>query len=267
MESKFQICLARIRLADLRALFQGLFTAFNSLSAVLLPTTCKLCQGPVEDVRLSVVCQPCWDRVSQVEEPFCGVCGYAFPSKAISQEGARCGACRHGLYRFDVARAWAPFRDSVKGIVHELKYGRHRSLARPLALRLAGVYQAHWPLLRADWVIPVPLHPARKRERGFNQSHEIARHFSRTAGIPLAEHWLLRTRPTQVQAGLTRRERRQNVAGAFRTSNGAGISGRTLLVIDDVFTTGATLNECARILKENGAAKVAVLTVARVIKE
>jgi len=214
-----------------------------------------------------VVCQSCWDSVKLIEAPFCGVCGYAFPSKAIFGEAALCGACRRGLYRFDVARAWAPFQDSVKEIIHQLKYGCHPSLARPLAARLASTYEAHRQRLQADWLIPVPLHPARMRERGFNQSGEIARHFSRLVGVPLARHWLSRARPTKVQAGLTRRERRHNVSGAFEMSKGSEIRGRTVLVIDDVFTTGATLNECARILRQSGAARIAVLTVARVIKE
>jgi ComF family protein len=214
-----------------------------------------------------VVCQSCWDSVKLIEAPFCSVCGYAFPSKAISGEGALCGACRRELYRFDVARAWAPFQGSVKEIIHQLKYGCHPSLARPLAVRLASAYAADRHRLQADWLIPVPLHPARMRERGFNQSSEIARHLSRIVGVALARHWLLRTRPTKVQAGLTRRERRRNVSGAFEMSKSAEVRGRAVLVIDDVFTTGATLNECARILRESGAARIAVLTIARVIKE
>ena len=156
---------------------------------------------------------------------------------------------------------------SVKEIIHQLKYGCHRSLARPLAARHASAYDTHRHRLQADCLIPVPLHPARKRERGFNQSGEIARHFSRIVGVPLAQHWLLRTRPTEVQAGLTRRERRRNVSGAFEISKTAEIRGRAVLVIDDVFTTGATLNECARILRQSGTARIAVPTVARAIKE
>jgi len=251
----------------LKKTFQILFTAFNSLSTVLLPATCKLCHSVVEDFRLGVVCQSCWDHVKLIEPPLCSTCGYAFPSKAISSAGALCGACRRGLYRFDVARAWAPFQDSVKEIIHELKYGCHSSLARPLAARLAVAFEAQRDRLQADWLIPVPLHPARKRERGFNQSGEIARHFSHIVGVPLAQHWLSRPRQTKVQAGLTRRERRQNVRGAFETSKKAEIRGKTILLIDDVFTTGATVNECARILKQSGAAKIAVLTVARVIRD
>ena len=123
-------------------------------------------------------------------------------------------------------------------------------------MRLASTYEAQRQRLQADWLIPVPLHPTRKRERGFNQSGEIARHFSRIVGIPVAQHWLLRTRPTKVQAGLTRRERRHNVSGAFAMSKQADVDGKTVLVIDDVFTTGATLNECARILRQSGATKL-----------
>jgi ComF family protein len=247
--------------------FQILFTALNSLSTVLLPATCKLCQSVVEDLRLGVVCQSCWDRAKLIEAPFCTACGYAFASKAISAEKALCGPCRRNLYRFDVARAWAPFQEPVKEVIHQLKYGCHPSLARPLAVRLASTYETHRQRLQADWMLPVPLHPARERERGFNQASEIARHLSRMVGVPLARGWLLRTRPTEVQAGLTRRERRRNVSGAFAMSKSAEIRGRTVLIVDDVFTTGATLNECARILKQSGTAKIAVLTVARVIKE
>lgn len=214
-----------------------------------------------------MVCQSCWDDVRPIESPFCTVCGYAFPSKVLSSERALCGACRRGLYQFDVARAWAPFQGSVKEMIHQLKYGCHPSLARPLAATLARVYAADCQKLQADWLIPVPLHPKRQRERGFNQSAEIARHFGRIVKIPVARRWLLRTRPTQVQAGLTRRERRRNVNGAFQMTRRADVRGKTVLVIDDVFTTGATLNECAKILKQSGAARVAALTVARVMKE
>jgi ComF family protein len=126
---------------------------------------------------------------------------------------------------------------------------------------------AHRDVLAADLIIPVPLHRGRERQRGFNQAFELSRHFTKLTGLPVGRHWLLRTRPTQVQAGLSRRERRLNMSGAFAVSKQAQLEGKALLLWDDVFTTGATLNECARILKQRGASAVSVLTVARVIRE
>jgi len=213
------------------------------------------------------VCLSCWNHVKPMEAPWCASCGYAFPSKVVEPERALCGPCRRGLYLFDAARAYGPFQDPLNQIVHQLKYHRHPSLARPLASRLAACFEAHREVLQADGVVPVPLHRTRERERGFNQASEIAQHFGKLAGLEVHRRWLVRMRATQVQAGLSRRERRLNVRGAFKLAPAAKASGRTLLLIDDVFTTGATLNECARILKEHGTARVVVLTVARVIRD
>jgi ComF family protein len=171
------------------------------------------------------------------------------------------------LYWFDFARAAGPFREPLKEIIHQLKYRSHPSLARPLARRLAELYQLHFAHIRAELVIAVPLHRSRERERGFNQAFELARHFAGLVGVPVERGCLLRVRPTKVQAGLSRRERRLNLKGAFEVKRVAGIKGRNVVLVDDVFTTGATLNECARILKQGGAQSVNGLTVARVIRE
>jgi ComF family protein len=221
----------------------------------------------VDDCSLGVVCESCWKGISLIEAPYCSRCGYGFPSKAVDPEGALCGGCRRGLYRFDFARSLGSFREPLKEIIHQFKYRSHPSLARPLASRLAELYTAHRDALAADLVIPVPLHRSRERERGFNQASELSKHFAKLARIPVERHWLLRTRPTKVQAGLSRRERRLNMSGAFAVSNQAELAGKALLLVDDVFTTGATLNECAKILREQGASRVSVLTVARVVRE
>lgn len=242
-------------------------SAVNSLASLFFPTTCKLCRTVVDDFALGVVCAACWKQVKAIQAPYCSRCGYAFPSKIMDPQRALCGGCRRNLHRFDAARAWGPFQEPLKEIVHQFKYRSHPSLARPLAERLAAVYSEHGEQISASVIIPVPLHRTRERERGFNQAFELARHLARVTAIPVARHWLLRTRPTKVQAGLSRRERRLNLRGAFALSKEAEIEGKRLLLLDDVFTTGATLNECARILKEQGAQRVSVLTVARVIRE
>lgn len=129
-----------------------------------------------------------------------------------------------------------------------------------------SAYRMNTAQLASDAMIAVPMHPSRERERGFNQASELCKHLSRLTHIPV-ESVLLRTRPTKVQAGLSSRERRLNLTGAFKVSQKERVKGRSLLLIDDVFTTGATVNECAKILKESGAYRVHVLTLARVIRE
>jgi len=115
-------------------------------------------------------------------------------------------------------------------------------------------------------IVPVPLHKSRERARGFNQAFELSKPLANMAQIPVLANLLSRVRPTKIQAGLSRRERRMNVAGAFVLSRSKTIEDKTVLLVDDVFTTGATLNECAKILRRNGARRVNVLTLARVVR-
>jgi ComF family protein len=135
-----------------------------------------------------------------------------------------------------------------------------------LASRLAEIYLGMPALFDVEGVMPVPLHRSRKRERGFNQAEELCRHFCRKVGLPLWKKRIRRIRPTLIQAGLSRRGRRLNVRGAFLVNQPEIIRGKKILLLDDVFTTGATLNECGRILKEAGATRVSVLTLARVVR-
>jgi competence protein ComFC len=225
-----------------------------------------LCQGIVGEFALGVVCQDCWNKVKAIEDPFCAVCGYPFVSKNIEQ-GALCGSCRHQLFAFDFARSYSSFSDPLKEIIHQFKYGGHLSLARPLGRCLEAVYQSFPESFRSDVIIPVPLHKARERERGFNQAAELAKQLSRLTRIPFQSGWFVRARPTEVQAGLTRRQRRMNLKGAFQVSSSAVLANRSVLLLDDVFTTGATLNECATILKGSGCRLVNVLTIARVARD
>ena len=251
---------------DLKFTSQILNPLVNSLLSVFFPVTCSLCQSVVEDLSLGVICQSCWRRVGPFRGILCTRCGYGFPSTNIQSARPLCGGCRRSLFLFDFARAYSPFEDPLKEIIHQFKYSSHPSLAKPLAHLLLSVYQSNPQELSADLIIPVPLHRSRERERGFNQAFELSRQFSRLTRIPLPTRLLVRTRPTKVQAGLSRRERRINLRGAFEVSRSRVLEDKTVLLIDDVFTTGATLNECAKILKEHGALRINVLTLARVIR-
>jgi ComF family protein len=149
----------------------------------------------------------------------------------------------------------------MREAVHLFKYRRRTALGRRLMDRLASSLPALPP---SDGVLPVPLHPSRLREREFNPALLLARILAGREGVPLFPDLLIRTRPTPPQMALHRRERRKNVRHAFAVNANADVSGLRWLLVDDVLTTGATVNECARILKRNGAAEVTVVTLARV---
>jgi len=213
---------------------------------------------------LGVVCRPCWETVKPLQGELCSRCGYAFASQNIHSERPLCGGCRRGLFRFDFARAYCRYDDPLKEIIHQFKYHPHPGLAKPLARLLFLVYQSNFEEFSADLVLPVPMHKSREKERGFNQAYELSKYFSRLAQIPLQSKILFRINATRVQAGLSRRERRLNLVGSFQVSGRIGIKDKKVMLIDDVFTTGATVNECAKLLKQNGAQRVTVLTLARV---
>jgi len=210
------------------------------------------------------VCGACWSTVRPVVPPACHVCGQALPSwRTISLITERCAACRRRPPAFDRGAVACDYEGALRAIVHAFKYDGRRSLARPLGrlLRDAGR-----PVLDgADAVVPVPLHPWKRVQRGFNQSADLAR----TLGLPVRAV-LRRTRATRAQAGLRPGQRRRNVAGAFALARWpcvprAAVANQILVVVDDVMTTGATLDACARVLKRAGAREVRTLTLARAL--
>lgn len=182
--------------------------------------------------------------------PFCPKCGE--PAPAI--EGL-CGLCIKGEHLFDFARSAFLFTATLREIIHHLKYADRVSLARPLGDALKECLQREE--FSGELIIPVPLHRSRERERGFNQAELIAARLGR----PVARRILRRRKNTPSQTGLSRNERKRNLAGAFEVR---GEVRGSVIVVDDVYTTGATMNEIARTLKRAGASRVEVLTVARV---
>lgn len=202
--------------------------------------------------------------------PRCGGCGAA-------GQGWWCPACAAGeaplgeagitRARLDDGRplleiAWARFGPPLREGIHALKYGGSPQLAGPFGERMAQAWQAGAAGWTADLIAPVPLHAARQRERGYNQSERLAEVVARVIGCPLERAALARLRATAQQAQLDRDARQANVAGAF-AARPDRVSGRRVLVIDDVYTTGATLRSCAAALYAAGAADVAALTLAR----
>ena len=221
----------------------------DSILNFVFPVACVVCGAQVLERRYGAACPDCWDHLSPITEPMCPRCG--LPAVAI--EGP-CIHCRTGETIFDFARSAVFFSETARGIVHHLKYQDRVSLAAPIGRMLAELARD----CEGDIVIPVPLHSARQRERGFNQAELIARHLQRK----VEAQWVRRRKKTPSQTGLSRSDRKRNLAGAFDVRG--DVAGCSVIVVDDVFTTGATLNEIAKALKRAGAYRVEVLTFARV---
>ena len=203
------------------------------------------------------VCRSCIAAPEPLDaEYFCVSCRTPFQNPFPLDEHGLCGLCRVGVRGFDAAYSFAAYDGVLRKLIHLYKYGRIRTLARPLGDLLARAL----PLdERFDCIVPVPLHWLRRWKRGFNQSELLARALGRRSGIPLLRA-LKRSHSTLVQAGLSNHARRRNVMKAFRA---CPVEGKRILLIDDVMTTGATATACAQALKKAGAARVALLTVAR----
>jgi ComF family protein len=236
-------------------------TAADAALAVILAPTCAACSLPLDHPTRDVVCPACWDAIAPIQAPVCDACGDPLPSwRLLSIEQGRCGRCLRERSDVTRGRAIGAYDGALRSIVHAFKYGGRRSLARPLAALLER-YGAD-VLDDADWVIPVPLHRSKRRARGFNQAAEIARR------LPLpAVGALKRIRATVSQTDLPAAARHANVRGAFALSRRGRhrVRGATVVLVDDVSTTGATLDACAAVLLEGGAREVRALTVARVV--
>ncbi|HYR88657.1 MAG TPA: ComF family protein [Terriglobia bacterium] len=225
----------------------------DSILNLLFPVACVVCRAQVLERRWGPACPECWSRLEPLAPPFCPQCGE--PAPAI--EGL-CGRCRKGEYVFDFARSALFFTHTLREIIHHLKYAERVSLAGSLGDILKGCLD-HEPF-SGGVVVPVPLHRRRERERGFNQAELIAARL----GGPMERGLLRRRKDTPSQTGLSRSERKRNLAGAFEVR---GSVAGTVILVDDVYTTGSTVNEIARTLKRAGAQRVEVLTVARVSNE
>ena len=221
---------------------------------LLFPSTCTVCHAPVLERRWGGACPECWSSLIRLEPPFCPKCGE--PAPAI--EGL-CGPCLRGDHHFDFARSALLFTPALREIIHHLKYADRVSLARPLGDMLKRCFEQEG--FEGNLLVPVPLHRSRERVRGFNQAELIASRI----GLPIATRLLRRRKNTPSQTGLTRNERKRNLAGAFEIRGEA--AGCRIILVDDVYTTGSTMNEIARTLKQAGAERVEVLTVARVASD
>ena len=278
---------------------RGIVRIWNAFKGALFPLTCLMCgqfylqrpglgqsfkRAAVFDELIQTppsvllfgrlmapyVCPVCAQQFTPIESPCCTCCGIMFKSR----EGVDhlCGECLNSKQYFGMARAVGVYDQALMAVIHGLKYGEKVGLAAPLSILLLSAYQYFWHDRPMDLVVPVPLYGRRLRKRGFNQVYLAIKHWEDQKwqgvlpALPMvARDVLQRRRSTPPQTGLGRRERMQNVKGAFELGASHAIIKKRILLVDDVYTTGATVRECARILLKEGAEAVDILTLARAI--
>lgn len=228
---------------------------------MVYPRNCQFCTVPLPENAPGVVCASCLAGAKRIVEPFCRQCALPFAGKL--DEPFVCGYCRELKFHFSRAVAACRAEGVVRDCVHRLKYNREMYYAPHLVewLVAAGREWVDWSAV--DAVVPVPLHPLKQRSREFNQAEVLARPLAAAFGKPVITDAVRRVKETRTQTRLTARERRDNLRGAFAARNDGAVRDRRVVLVDDVFTTGATLDSCARVLLQQGAADVLALTVAR----
>ncbi|MGQ9521776.1 MAG: ComF family protein [Anaerolineae bacterium] len=223
----------------------------GSLLNLLFPPRCVVCR------RVGTwLCPECVNQLPRLSSPVCQRCGTPIT------HGMFCRTCREAPLRLEGIRSVAPFRGPVRSAIHYLKYRHARELADPLGELMAQYWQQN--PLPAEVIVPVPLHPSRLRRRGYNQAALLAWALGRRVGLPVDEDALCRVRATASQMRLQAADRRRNVENAFHCLTDR-MGGRRVLLVDDVCTTGATLEACADALREGGARQVWALTLARTV--
>ena len=232
----------------------------------VFPAECAYCHKFVGDDRVAIFCHSCWNTIGLITEPVCPRCGQPYASEAVLQKTPDfiCGACRATNVFFDRAVATAYYEHVLQEAIQQFKFKHKTGLGKHLAQIMITHLSEELALSQYHAILPVPLHKIRQRHRGYNQSAILAKHISQYCQIPLMVNNLIRIRDTDSQSLLKGRKARQaNVKNAFRVTYPDTLRDRHVILVDDVLTTGATVNECSKTLKEAGAKSILVLTLSR----
>jgi ComF family protein len=226
---------------------------WSGLLDLVYPPKCLVCG----DMQPEYFCEACRAEIVFIQPPVCSRCG------APIQDGP-CAECFGIEYAFDAARAVGVYDGPLREAIHQLKYSGHRVLAPVLGGLLVDHLRGRSGFIqRIGCIVPMPIHTSRRRQRGFNQSALLAEPVGRAFALPVVERALIRTHATRPQVDLPIEMRRENVEGAFQVAGADAVAGRSVLLIDDVFTTGSTADSAARALRDAGAREIHVLTLAR----
>ncbi len=234
----------------------------NTFINLAYPRICYSCDKEVGDTGNALICDECLGEIYNFGKERCFKCGLGLgPYTMLSKTG--CVMCNDVKLWFDATYSVAGYKGPARKIIHRFKYGRILTLSSMLGEILANGTKNFPEANEADMIAPVPLYWKHRVKRGFNQSLVMANRLAKYLSLPVSNRNLRRVRNTVTQTNLTRAQRHDNVYDAFAVKNSVAIEGKKILLVDDVMTTGVTASECARALKEGGAEKVFVITIAR----
>lgn len=233
----------------------------QSLIDILYPRYCHICLNSISDISYDGVCSACLEKIKIKTTPFCKKCGLTL--KSVLNQQAYCSKCRNKQFCFDEALSVSDYSGITKKSIQLFKYRRKIKIGRNLSIIMTRFLKQHFNLNNIDLITAVPLHKIKLKERGFNQAEILANLISINLTIPASFDKLLRHRNTLSQYQMSLKQRQLNIKGAFCCRDKSFFQNKSILIIDDIFTTGATLSECSRILKDAGAKKIYTLTMAR----
>jgi len=234
----------------------------KGLIDLIFPPHCAFCGTSLAEDDTAEICSGCLRSIRFISPPICPKCGFPFPMEM--GEDHLCGQCLGRQCHFGSARALGLYEGPIREAIHHLKYGGKSFLAKPLV----GLLDRGYPFIdygSYDLLVPVPLHPKRLRERGFNQALILGKAIGQREGVPCRGFLLKKIRWSLPQINLSPKEREKNVKGSFAVADPGVVRGKRVLLIDDVMTTGSTVNECAGELLKAGAGEVDVFTLARAV--
>ena len=244
--------------------FSYLNLAIRRIVNLVYVNKCKICGQPRQNIS-EVVCRQCWQHIDLIKAPYCERCCFPFEFNDYDEDKQIyiCGECRRHRRYFNKARAICRYSGNLREIIHYYKYNGYTSLEKKIIKLMCN--NSSTKLNMADYhvLIPVPLSKKRLYYRGFNQASRIAKGLGNYFHIPIYRQGLYRILDTHPQSSLSKDKRFKNIKGSFSSNNDNYLSGKNVLLIDDIYTTGATVNECARVLKKASVKRVDVLTLAR----
>ncbi len=234
----------------------------------IFPLDCKICEKPIRESKGYSICEDCFKTIELIERPYCIKCGKPLIPSVFFKQNREilCLDCKRKKYSFEFSRSTGIYDKVLKKCIHLFKYYGEKKLAKPLGKLMVDYLVKNDEFKkRIDLIIPVPLHKNDLRKRGFNQSILLCRVIGNYFSISVGEKVLIKKKLTPFQANLSKKEREKNILRAFLVEKPKEIKGKNILILDDVFTTGATVEECTKELMKARAKNIFVLTLARTV--